>query len=410
MPLGEAPVTKIRLFSFVLAGIALLFTIPTPLSAAHFALTPAPTLTPPPPPIQPLEKNIEALALDYMNGDSHTPGLVVGVIEASGHNNVQYRGGFFGTTSLESKDRPSANTLFEIGSETKVFTATLLAFAVKEGKVKLGDPIQNYLPAGVTAPTFKGKVITLLDLATHRSGLPDEPDNKPSDKLKPYTIQDMYDWLNTYKLTYAPGSQWLYSNTGFALLGAVLSRVSDKTYDELVTTYISGPLNMPDTTQFPTDEQKTRLAVGYEEKGKPAIPFYEREGGQAVREKNGVAGGGQLYASPNDMFQFAAANLGLIGDKETQDVFAYTQQVYADGATSDAKMGLGWQMAAIDSATGARITWKDGLTLGFHSYIALFITKDKSYAVFLLGNGRTHDGLEPLASHIIKVLAGLKAS
>ena len=402
--------TRLRLYSFIFAGIALLCTIPTPLSAAHLASATTPTLTPPPPPIQPLERNIEALAQDYMNGDSHTPGLVVGVIEAAGRNNVQYRGGFYGTISLDSKARPSADTLFEIGSETKVFTATLLAFAVKEGKVKLDDPIQKYLPTGVTAPVFKGKNITLLDLATHRSGFPDQPDNKPSDELKPYTVQDMYDWLSNYKLTYAPGSQWLYSNIGFGLMGTILSRVYGKTYDKLITAYLGGPLNMPDTTQFPSDEQKTRLAVGYDDKGKPATPFYEREGGQAVRDTNGVAGGGQLYATPDDMFQFAAANLGLIGDKNSQEVFASTQQVYADAATADAKMGLGWQMGAVEGATGARIIWKDGLTDGFHSYIALFITKDKSYAVFLLGNGRTKDGLEPLGSHIIKVIAGLKSS
>ncbi|HLY27198.1 MAG TPA: serine hydrolase, partial [Aggregatilineales bacterium] len=230
--------TRLRLYSFIFAGIALLCTIPTPLSAAHLASATTPTLTPPPPPIQPLERNIEALAQDYMNGDSHTPGLVVGVIEAAGRNNVQYRGGFYGTISLDSKARPSADTLFEIGSETKVFTATLLAFAVKEGKVKLDDPIQKYLPTGVTAPVFKGKNITLLDLATHRSGFPDQPDNKPSDELKPYTVQDMYDWLSNYKLTYAPGSQWLYSNIGFGLMGTILSRVYVKTYDELITAYL----------------------------------------------------------------------------------------------------------------------------------------------------------------------------
>ena len=217
----------------------------------------------------------------------------------------------------------------------------------------------------------------------------------------------MYDWLNNYKLTRAPGSQWEYSNIGFGLLGTILVRVAGTPYDQLITRYLGKPLNMPDTTQFPSPDQSTRLAVGYDEKGNPAIPFYQREGGAAVREKNGVAGGGQLYATLNDMARFAAANLDLIGDENMTKAFDLTQQVVTDGGKPGAKMGLGWQMDPEQESTGARIMWKDGLTDGFHSYITLFKGKDVKYAVFLLGNGVTKDGLEPLGSHIIKQLIGV---
>lgn len=88
--------------------------------------------------------------------------------------------------------------------------------------------------------------------------------------------------------------------------------------------------------------------------------------------------------------------------------FDLTQQVFVDSGKPGAKMGLGWQMDPAQDPTGTRIIWKDGLTDGFHSYITLFKGKDAKYAVFLLGNSRTQDGLEPLGSHIIRQLIGAK--
>ncbi len=343
-----------------------------------------------------------------MNSDSHVLGLAVGVIEVSGDNNPVYRMGFYGVRSKDTAAKPTADTLFEIGSETKLFTATLLAFMANKGQIKLDDPIQTYLPDDVHAPTYEGQQIKIIDLATHRSGLPDTPDNRPKDILKPYTVQDLYDWLNTYKLTRAPGSQWEYSNIGFGLLGTILARVAGTRYDQLITQYLGKPLNMPDVTQFPSADQLKRLAVGYDNNGNPAVPFYQQEGGAAVREKNGVAGGGQLYATLNDMTQFAAASLDLIGDENVTKAFDLTQQVFVDSGKPGAKMGLGWQMDPAQDPTGTRIIWKDGLTDGFHSYITLFKGKDAKYAVFLLGNSRTQDGLEPLGSHIIRQLIGAK--
>jgi CubicO group peptidase (beta-lactamase class C family) len=82
--------------------------------------------------------------------------------------------------------------VFEIASVTKVFTGILLAQAVLSGEVKLDDPISMYLPEGVTAPEYEGKSITLLDLATHTSGLPRMPDNfHPKDPSNPYADYTM---------------------------------------------------------------------------------------------------------------------------------------------------------------------------------------------------------------------------
>jgi serine-type D-Ala-D-Ala carboxypeptidase/endopeptidase len=354
----------------------------------------------------PLSSDIDALVKAYMSSDSHVPGLAVGVIKKTANKSAVTSAGFYGVRSKDTSAKPDADTLFEIGSETKLFTATLLAFMVNNGQVKLDDPIQAYLPDGVHAPTYQGHPIRIVDLATHRSGLPDNPSNRRKDVRNLYTVQDMYDWLNSYKLTRAPGSQWEYSNIGFGLLGTILVRVDGTPYDQLITQYLGKPLNLPDTVQFPSPDQSTRLAVGYDEKGNPAIPVSQMEGGAANRETR-VVGGGQLYSTLNDMFRFAAANLDLIGDENVTKAIDLTQQVFADGGKTCAKMGLGWQMGWGQDSSGARMLWKDGLTNGFHSYIALFNGKDVKYAVFLLGNGVKEDALEQLGFQIYKRLSGV---
>lgn len=95
------------------------------------------------------------------------------------------------------------NTVFEIGSITKVFTGTLLAEAVRRGEVRLDDPIAKYLPPNVKTPTRGGKEITLLDLATQSSGLPGLPANfAPKDWSNPYadySVAQMYDFLSGYQ-------------------------------------------------------------------------------------------------------------------------------------------------------------------------------------------------------------------
>jgi D-alanyl-D-alanine-carboxypeptidase/D-alanyl-D-alanine-endopeptidase len=119
--------------------------------------------------------------LRFLVEDKATPGIALGVLEADGTTRV-VTSGTTGTVVPVSE-----KTVFEIGSINKTFTGTLLADMVARKEVALDDPISKYLPKGVTAPSRNGRAITLLDLATHRSGLPRLPDNhKPADPQNPY--------------------------------------------------------------------------------------------------------------------------------------------------------------------------------------------------------------------------------
>src|SRR5262249_20556032 len=146
----------------------------------------------------------------------------------------------------EDNDRhPDEDTIFEIGSITKVFTGLLLAEMVERGLVKLDDPIQKYLPVPVP------QEITLLHLATHTSGLPcDPPGWKPRNNNNPfadYGTKELYAFLSSWRLEREIGTRYSYSNLGMGLLGHLLSLRVNMSFEDLVTRRICDPLGMDDT-------------------------------------------------------------------------------------------------------------------------------------------------------------------
>jgi len=148
---------------------------------------------------------------------------------------------------------PAANTIFEIGSVTKVFTATLLATLVEEGVLALGDPAQEHLPPGVELPV-RGRPITLADLATHTAGLPRMPHGfflrSVRHRHNPYgwlTVDHLYAGLPSTRLRREPGGRPRYSNLGYGLLGHALATCAGRGYEQLVRERISRPLALADT-------------------------------------------------------------------------------------------------------------------------------------------------------------------
>ena len=146
----------------------------------------------------------------------------------------------------------NGDTVFEIGSVTKVFTSLLLSEMVQNGQMALSDRVAKYLPETVKLPDKDGKQITLVDLATHTSGLPRTPTNfAPQYWNNPYvdySVQQLYEFLSSYELTRDPGSQYEYSNLGAGLLGFVVARRAGMSYEELVRKRICDSLEMKSTT------------------------------------------------------------------------------------------------------------------------------------------------------------------
>jgi serine-type D-Ala-D-Ala carboxypeptidase/endopeptidase len=186
-------------------------------------------------------------------------GIVVGVT-AGGESAFWHRG--------RLPDGPSS--ILEIGSITKVFTATLLAELAREGLVSLDDPVQRHLPDGVCMPR-RGREITLEDLATHRSGLPGLPKGLlvpalTRERRDPYVSLDearLRDAIASTRPRRAPGRRPVYSNYGMGLLGYVLARRAGTSYERLVGTRICEPLGLVDTWIEAPASERGRLATGH---------------------------------------------------------------------------------------------------------------------------------------------------
>src|ERR1700685_4616941 len=210
----------------------------------------------------PSDADIRQILVNRIDKEKQGVGIVVGVIDAKGRRVVAYG-------SLEKGDkRPlDGDTLFEIGSITKVFTSLLLADMAQRGEVRLDDPIAKYVPATAKIPQRDGQQITLVDLATHTSGLPRMPTNfNPKDPANPYidyTEDQLYTFLSSYELTRDVGVKFVYSNLGFGLLGQGLARRNGTDYETLVETRICEPLGMKSTRITLTPEMEQRFAAGH---------------------------------------------------------------------------------------------------------------------------------------------------
>ncbi len=310
-------------------------------------------------------------------------GIVVGVIEPAGRRVVAY-----GSLAKGDPRTVDGDTIFEIGSVTKVFTSLLLADMVNRKEVALDDPAAKYLPENVTMPERSGKSITLHDLSTHTSGLPRLPSNiKPKDLRNPYagySVDDLYQFLSGYTLPRDPGSEFEYSNLGGGLLGHLLAYRAGTDYESLIGTRITQPLNMPDTGITLSSSMMQRMATGHTAMLAPA-PHWDLPT---------LAGAGALRSSANDMLTFLEAFLGY---KESPLAPAMKAMLEVRRPAGEAKIGLGW---LVTSPNGREIAWHNGGTGGFRSWVG-YDPKERIGVVVLSNAGGVDDiGLHLLNSNL----------
>jgi CubicO group peptidase (beta-lactamase class C family) len=191
------------------------------------------------------------------------------------------------------------DTIFPIASVTKPFTGLVLARMVQEQIVRFDEPVRELIPAaGLLAPP-RGNEITLLDLATHRSGL--SRTSRPSDPSNPhadYDVSQLYAYLASRGVG-RPALRFAYSNVGFALLGHALGNRAGVNYATLVRDAITGPLAMNDTSVWLTPEQQRRSMQGYDE-GRQPVPAWDFDVMEAA---------GALKSTAPDMLTWLEAHL-----------------------------------------------------------------------------------------------------
>jgi LPXTG-motif cell wall-anchored protein len=292
-----------------------------------------------------------------------------------------------GVPDLGSATPVDASTQFELGSETKVFTADLLTYLVASGAVSLDDTVQKYAPNGITVPewtdpqTGATTQITLRDLATHEAALPDVPpnfnegcDGTPG-CLNPhagYTQTMLWDAVQNETLPWQPGTNWLYSNFGFGLLGTILSNVVQSgpesqppAYQSAIDGAFLDDLGMSSTM---LETPGPRLAIPYTAANTPT--FY-------WDNTNAISGAGGLISDATDMGTWVAAHLGygtstaplgvqtMANTLQPESTVTTSCSSFTDCAPADFQMGLGWQLySGDDSKVGVPWAFKNGGTAG----------------------------------------------
>lgn len=294
--------------------------------------------------------------------DSPGTGIIVGILD-HGHLTI-YKAGSAGDGRAIDE-----HTLFEIGSVTKTFTATMLAQMALQHRVSLDDPVAKYLPASVHVPSKDGKTITLLNLAEQRSGLPRLPSNfdppYPDDPYESYGTEKLYAFLNSYVLPRDPGSKWEYSNLGFGLLGQALANHDGRSYEEMLRARILEPLRMSETAIALNAYQQSKFAVGHDGDGNAVHPW----------DFEALAGAGAIRSSLYDMLKYLRCNMG---EGPLASVCLFAQQPRA--AMPGGRIGLAWWTSAPQ-----QIVNHGGDTAGYHTMIA--ISADHSRGVVVLTNG-----------------------
>src|SRR6476660_863558 len=329
---------------------------------------------------------IKALINALVDKNKTNAAIALGFIDPNG---TQFYG--YGRVSNSSNATVDQNTIFSICSITKLFTTTLLADMVNQVFVKLNDPIEKYLPSNVKVPQYKGHKITLEDLATHTSGLPEFPSNFckyywdnfdknlskqfRTDIIKcsrNYSTDQLYQGLSNTTISREPGSKFEYSSFGSSLLGNILTQKSNmSSWSELVEKRILSVLGMNTTGTELTNEQKPRLAVGHLNNNE--LPFWNLN--------PTIAPSGGLYSTVDDMSKFLSANMGLIKTKldnpmqESHLIRHYNGFIGPNNVKlidinngEGCYAGLGWM---INTNYGHEIIWHNGITAdGYNAIIA----------------------------------------
>lgn len=334
--------------------------------------------------------------------------VIVGVIKMPQGGPIETFKYTYGHLKRDTSISPPVNdsTLFQIGSITKTFNATLLSMLVNNGTINLYDTVQKYLPDSVRAPVYvtgnDTMVIRFIDLVTHTSGLPDEP---PIGSGGMTTYEQMYNFLAGYQLTYPPGECYYYSDMGFALLGVAMQTILQDSIEHLIPDWVCDTLGMYDSKMIGlTPSQQVRRAQGYYDGGGEA-PFL-------MPNWPAYHGAGGLYSTLNDMLKYLEFTMQIDnhGLQNVLDTLMLQRRVTNDSCQMPASIdsvGMAWQFVKLypqNPENHMRMISKDGSTAGFCSFIC-FSTRPatgEKFGVVMVSNWKNPVPLQTTTTQILK--------
>jgi CubicO group peptidase (beta-lactamase class C family) len=241
----------------------------------------------------------------------------------------------------------------------------------------------------VKVPSYDGREIRLIDLATHTSGLPKDP---PLGGRRQLSVDEMYRMTSAYQLTRAPGERFEYSNWGFALLAHAIERATGKNYQQLVESDICVPLGLVDTRIELTPDEQARQAQGYGPAGLPKP--HDNATWPAFN------GAGALRSTMDDMMRYLGFNLGEMNTPLSALLPDLQRPLHA-GGMPETSLGLAWQMFRM-RGTSYVVIWKNGAASGFFSYIGF--VRNTGTGVVVMANRKAPVGR--IAIKILRMLNG----
>lgn len=270
------------------------------------------------------------------------PGLSIGIVYDQ--ELVWAKG--YGFADLEKKIPASPSTVYRIASITKVFTATAVMQLRDAGKLRLDDPVVLHLPwFRIKNPFPKSPPITIRHLLTHTSGLPVESSGVNWNELKWPTRDEMIGLLSEQEAVFPAGTEFKYSNLGYAILGEIIGAASGKPYAQYIEEYILKPLGMTSTFMFP-EPNSPGLAVGYRRR-KPRVA---REAAAFLNRNAEIPG-------------LAAGNLAT----NVYDLAKFASLQFCDSACRSGQILNPWTLREMHRVQWLRADWWSGVGFGFES-------------------------------------------
>lgn len=321
------------------------------------------------------------------------PGLALGVL----HEGRSEAWGF-GVASLETRQPVTAQTLFQIGSISKLFAATLAMQLVESGAVDLDKPVVASLPDLRLADPAAHDAVSLRHLLTHTAGF-------YGDRFDDFGLGDdalakavaSFDQLQQYT---APGELWSYCNTGFQLAGRLVEHLRGEVFETAAQARLFAPLGLERSTYFAHEAITYPAAVGYV---KP--PDAENRVARPYPIPRAMNAAGGIISTVGDLLRFAAFHIGQSqadGVLSAETVRAM-QQPQVEAAMTP-HWGLGWM---IDTLDGTALIGHGGATNGFNAQLSL--VPDRGFALALLTNsGQGAAAIRPIEEALLDRYLGLR--
>lgn len=320
-----------------------------------------------------IDKAIDTKIKSYIENTKHI-GLSIAVLD--GENTYFYN---YGETYKGNKRLPSENSLYEIGSNTKTFTAAVVTRWMLENDISADTPINDVLPTDFPSISYQGKEIALKHLFNHTSGLPAVPGDMETydgfDGTNPYGNHDyekLINFFKDYELKKLPGSEYEYSNLGYLLLSSIVEYQYDMSIGSLIEVFITNPLGMFDT------HMNLSQIIG---SNPNVMGAYDHHGNASKYWTWSIwEGVGGQYSNLVDLTLYARAHFKSFNtNTELKEAMAINMaENYSNGTFG---VGRAWHIA---NKISPDLISNSGGTGGFGS--AICIQSEKEKAIIILGN------------------------